>query len=93
MRDTFTKSDLKSRMVIENRRGEKRIVVDDLLIGDFFYGEIDAYTDNLTHQINPEFDVMRVYKQAFTLFNMHHTDELIWERKEDKPRDEAGFEI
>lgn len=93
MRDNFTKSDLKNRMVIENRRGEKRLVIDDLLIGDLFYGELDSYNNNLTSRVNPEFDIMKVYKEIFILYNVRYASELIWERKDDAPRTEEGFEI
>lgn len=87
------KSDLKNRMVVEIRNGDKYLVVDDYLLavnGDNFM-MISSYTDDLMdkdkstdpmeEEINREFDIMKVYDRTVQWKHFREKD-LIWERKE-----------
>lgn len=91
MEKTFTKSDLKSGMVVRTRDNHLWLVVDDLLIADTGYMNLSSYTENLSHRI-PQYDIMQAYRKApcwgigfkSGLSNTAIKENLIWERKEPK---------
>lgn len=88
------KSDLKNRMVVETRNGNRYLVVDDYLLAingkGFLF--LSSYTDDLTNKdklttdpieekINREFDIMKIYDRT-TQWNYLKGIDLLWERKE-----------
>lgn len=89
----FTKDDLKPGMVIELRKGERRIVLESnydglFLLGISDYGKISNYEDCLTSKSYIEnFDIMKVYKietpcSMDEIMNDDKCLELVWERDE-----------
>lgn len=85
----FTKSDLKSGMVVEYRNGTRRMVVDDMLVGVEGYGRLEYHNENLTNKCGlTGLDIMRIYKirmsNEFEEIVKDENLELIWERKEPK---------
>jgi hypothetical protein len=93
----FTKSDLKNRMVVETRNGEKYILVDDRFLsktgflwlnthtdknrGTFHQG----YNDDLTIDSGANWDIIKVYKEVNNLCfyndDVYGALDLLWERK------------
>ena len=58
----MTKSDLKNGEIVECRNGGRYLVVDDILISNTGWLEMDSYKDNLTPKNgNSEFDIMKLY--------------------------------
>ena len=82
----FTKSDLKNRMVVEYRNGDRRMVVDGILMGISGYGVLSRYNDVLINKNNKDNDIVKVYRIVNTMNAMRFVDEddLIWERSEVK---------
>ena len=85
----FKKSDLKNRMVVEYRNGERRMVVDDMLIGYSQYGDLGEYNDNLSCKVTLPggLDIVRVYPEINIFRRKFDKTELgipIWERPEIK---------
>ena len=95
MVDKFTKSDLKNRMVVEIRKGEKYILVGDRFLSktgflwlnthtDKNHGVHQGYNDDLTIDSGDSWDIVKVYKEV----NCLNFDEnspfcslsLLWER-------------
>lgn len=87
MQKKFTKSDLKSGMVVEYRDGGRRLVIDECLVGKDSHYELSAYNENLKNEY-PRLTIMKVFKicRRAILGNILDDDnlELIWERKEPK---------
>ena len=82
------KSDLKNRMVVEYRNGERRMVVDDMLMGDSQYGELRCYDDNLNCSVDDdmvEYDIVKVFDKINT-FREKNSKYLVllWDRSEVK---------
>lgn len=82
------KSDLKNRMVVEYRNGERRMVIDDMLMGNSLYGELRCYDDNLNciggGDID-EYDIVKVFNKIDTFREKNSKDlTLFWERSEVK---------
>jgi hypothetical protein len=84
----FTKADLKNRMAVEVRDGEKYIVVDDVLLGNNSFAELGYYNDDLTHYEHHENDIIKVYPAVVYYFSdidtIEHWRAPIWERSEVK---------
>lgn len=89
MKKEFTKTDLKSGMVIEynDKTFGRRLVAGDYLIGGDGYSELNNYADNLINN-NANLEIVKIYKIRYGgCFNDLMEDEnlkLIWERKETK---------
>ena len=65
MKTEVTKSDLKNRMVVRQRCGTYKVVMDNYLLGAIQYGDLDTdYNDDLTSKINRDYDIMEIYKSA-----------------------------
>lgn len=86
MQKEFTKSDLKSGMVVEyndNYFG-KRLVIGGFLIGEDGYSDLGDYNENLKSVVS-DLEIVRVYKIKCMgkISSIMHDDnlELIWERK------------
>ena len=87
------KNDLKNRMVVEMRNGDRYLVVDKYLLDIDGKGFmlLSSYTDDLMNEdksinpmdeeINREFDIMKIY-DCTTQWNALREKNLIWERKE-----------
>ena len=80
------KSELKSRMVVETRSGDRYMAIRD---GDelhfmnrngrtFVY---DIFNDDLIDPHNTGFDIMKIYDRALTFKDVKYTTNLLWERK------------
>ena len=81
------KSELKNRMIVELRSGDRYMVVDDVLINEGGNFSLDNFTDDLKH-INPKYradDIVKVYDLARCLSDIedcHCTRNVIWEHDE-----------
>ena len=78
--------EIKNGMYVKLRSGALALVVADKLIYENGnYNERQYYTDNLTHTLNADWDIMEVYVSATSdLFNVNKL-ERIWERDGFKP--------
>lgn len=87
----FTKADLKDGMVVEQRNGNRYLVLAGMAVRECGHNEISRYTNNLKWcGTNRGGDIVKVYRiiheslgtieKAFCDRNL----ELIWERKEPK---------
>ena len=88
------KSDLRNRMVVEVRDGDRYLVVDDYLLAINGKGFmlLSSYTDDLMNEeksidpmeekINREFDIMKIYDRTTQWNYLNKEKDLIWERKE-----------
>lgn len=89
MKKEFTKTDLKSGMVIEynDKTFGRRLVAGDYLIGGNGYSELNDYANNLISN-NANLEIVKIYKIRYgSCFNDLMEDknlELIWERIEVK---------
>ena len=69
MEKEFTKSDLKNRMVVRQRCGTYKVVMDNYLLGAIQYGDLDTdYNDDLTSKINRDYDIMEIYGRIKMLY-------------------------
>lgn len=88
MNKEFTKADLKDGMVAKYRNGDKRMVVNEALIGENGYSDRNCFREDLTHRYFKDLDIVGVYAiQEYNNFADMLSDynlELIWERKEPK---------
>lgn len=91
MQKEFTKSDLKDGMVVEQRNGNRYLVLAGMAVRECGHNKISRYTNNLEwYGTNRGGDIVKVYRiihespgtieEAFCDRNL----ELIWERKEPK---------
>lgn len=81
MIENMTKKDLKERMVVETREGNRYLVCGNSMIRDKGFCNFYDYTDNLTSGFS-SLDIVKVYDVVTTLEDI--TDPslpLIWERK------------
>ena len=87
----FTKADLKDGMVVEQRNGNRYLVLAGMAVRECGHNKISRYTNNLEwYGTNRGGDIVKVYRiihespgtieEAFCDRNL----ELIWERKERK---------
>lgn len=88
MQKKFTKSDLKDGMVVKYRDGDKRMVINEALIGEDGYEYRHCFREDLTHRYFKDLDIVGVYAiQEYNNFADMLSDynlELIWERTESK---------
>lgn len=79
------KSNLKNGMVVEYRNGERRIVINDKILGLYGHNEFKYYNDDLTSVTRDELDIVKVFKsQCISLVPLLSTDrelDLLWERE------------
>lgn len=68
MKNEVTKSDLKNRMVVRQRCGTYKVVMDNYLLGVIQYGNLDDYNDDLTSKISNEYDIVEVYGCIKTIY-------------------------
>ena len=91
MQKEFTKADLKDGMVVEQRNGNRYLVLAGMAVRECGHNKISRYTNNLEwYGTNRGGDIVKVYRiihespgtieEAFCDRNL----ELIWERKEPK---------
>ena len=90
MQKEFTKSDLKDGMVVEQRNGNRYLVLAGTTVGKGECNYIDGYTDDLKWEGYTGGDIVKVYRitteslgcieDVFIKSNL----ELIWERTESK---------
>lgn len=87
MQKKFKKADLRDGMVVEYRDGDRRLVIDECLVGKDSHYELSAYNENLENEY-PRLTIMKVFKicRRAILDSILDDDnlELIWERKEPK---------
>ena len=88
MKDKFTKADLKDGMVVAYANGQRRLVLNNFLIGKDGYFDLSNYSENLKDKNSSDRDIVRVFKINIvtTLDYIFRTEnlELIWERTESK---------
>ena len=86
----FTKSDLKNRMVVEDRKGRLKIYIDGILLGDETYSLIGDYNEDLMYgkRSFSELDIVKVYEQVRVCCYLYGDNlsnlSLIWQREEVK---------
>lgn len=69
MENEVTKSDLKNRIVVRQRCGTYKIVMDNYLLGVLQYGNLDTdYNDDLTSKISRDYDIMEIYGRINTIY-------------------------
>jgi hypothetical protein len=82
----FTKSDLKTGMVVRYREGGYRIFIDGVLTGDGGYNNLATYKDNLLGGVTGGIDIVAVYRvsggRPIDYYLKGENLELIWERTE-----------
>ena len=89
MKKEFTKTDLKSGMVIEynDKTFGRRLVAGDYLIGEDGYTELNNYDNNLINN-DAKMEIVKIYniRHGRKFNNLMENDnlELIWEREETK---------
>lgn len=88
MNKEFTKADLRDGMVVKYRNGDKRMVINEAMIGVEGYSNKHNFREDLTHKIYEELDIVSVYEvEEYGKFANMLSDNnliLIWERKEPK---------
>lgn len=97
--DNMTKSDLRSGMIVKTREGERYITIvkED---GEIHFINLDGTTclgscdllDDMTDNIDSDYDIIKIYKMDTTLRNCKTTKDLIWERQEQKEMTIAEIE-
>lgn len=85
----FTKADLRNRMVVQYRNGERKLVVDNLLMDRHESDMLIDYNDDLTFKdcYRNEYDITRVYPEVDTFEQMLTVEQKhkpIWQRPEVK---------
>ena len=79
----MTKNDLKDGMIVELRKGEKRLVLYTKLLSLNGYDNISSYTEDLKHKNYNDYDIVKIYiGQAYRIDEIFKNVSLIWERKE-----------
>ena len=68
MKNEVTKSDLKNRLVVRQRCGTYKMVMDNYLLGVIQYGSLDDYNDDLTSKISRDYDIMKIYGCIKTIY-------------------------
>lgn len=81
MIENMTKKDLKERMVVETREGNRYLVCGTSMIRNKGYCNFSDYADNLTSKFS-SLDIIKVYDVVSTLEDITDPNlPLIWERK------------
>jgi hypothetical protein len=100
----FTKSDLKTGMWVELRNGEKSLVFLNTKHGDIFssndtWGSLGGYSEDLTlkdEEIDDiQYDIVKVYQPTCNrdYYNFDSHSKVVWERKEEKPKNKIDKEV
>ena len=90
MSKEFTKADLKDGMVVEYKNKYRRLVVDNMLIGQYGWSELRRINYDLKYSIgdHESHDIAKVYKikhpRDFRTLLDDDNLELIWQRTETK---------
>lgn len=86
MKKEFTIKDLKDKMIIEFRNGERRVFLNNSFCGISSWQSFNEkdYKDNLTHRYDRSLDIVRVYNMKEGILNrmLEEPGELIWEEEE-----------
>ena len=83
MIEKMTKKDLKERMVVETREGNRYLVCGTSIIRDKGYCNFSDYNENLTSSF-PQLDIVKIYETVSTLEEVTNPNlELLWEREEE----------
>jgi len=84
-----TKSDLETGMVVENRNGNKALVLldtqnGDILSGTNLWGSLENYNKNLEDKDgDTDYDIVKIYQPQHNRSYYHLQDlDIIWEREE-----------
>jgi len=86
----FTKADLRNRMVVQYRNGERRMVVGDVLLGDNCWCCLAQYNDDLIRiGCRRDYDIMKVFPKIWGYNRMRTISvgngaKILWERSEVK---------
>ena len=93
----FTKSDLKDGMVVENREGNRYIVLNGAFMRHHGFCAFKYFNDDLTETLDHKnLDIMKVYEASSPLSLDDYMGDrnltLIWEREE-KPEPKAKYEV
>ena len=76
----MTKKDLKERMVVETREGNRYLVCGNSIIRDKGYCNLYDYSENLTTEFS-SLDIVKVYEEVGTLEEITDPNlPLLWER-------------
>lgn len=80
----FELKNLKSGMVVLTTKGEKYLVVDDLLIAKHGFNMLNSYKPDLTHKYDSTFDIVEIFNKsnrwAYGLQGEIKHEETIWKR-------------
>lgn len=79
----FTKADLKNRMIVETRRSDRFIVIDNILVGRDTWSDLANYKEDLTYPKYDNFDIVKVYDQV-NYINKYKKINTLWVRSEVK---------
>lgn len=100
MKKEFTKADLKNRMVVELRNGERRLFAGDGFIGFGGWNKEEAYDNDLLHIRQSNWDIVKVLQPISFLKDLNNSFlETVWQRPEPKKmtkteiEKELGYEI
>ena len=100
MKKEFTKADLKNRMVVELRNGERRLFVGDGFIGFGGCNKEETYDNDLLHIRQSNWDIVKVLQPISFLKDLNNSFlETVWQRPEPKKmtkieiEKELGYEI
>jgi len=90
MEEQFTKADLKSGMIVKNRKGDTFIVFNNYfadnenkLIGKEGYNLLSNYKNNLLNVAHSDLDIMQIYKPLVEPDVLKFSGVLIWQREEE----------
>lgn len=85
MLKNFTKSELKSDMVVQTKDGSNYVVRGKWLYGTSSVINIDHYQEDLTIRGMPWLDIVKIYSGLFfNKFLEEYSNDLIWQREEVK---------
>ena len=78
------KSELKNSMVVETREGFRYLVIDDMLMRDFGCLTLQDYYEDLIHEGDECFDIVKVFDCVNILDKINKCNDVIWRRQEPK---------
>ena len=78
----MTKRDLRTGMVVENKYGDRYVVMDDIISRLESYDVLSNYNDDLTNNVVNGLTIVKVYGGRDTSLDhmLENPGELIWER-------------
>lgn len=71
-------------MVVEIRCGERYLIIDDILMCDKFYLDLSDYDEDLLHEGNVCYDIVKVFDHVKIFDKVEKCNEVIWERQKPK---------